>query len=141
MSACLPAAVREAGGAEAATRVAAAIENTATRDAAIDAIDAVLNRYGGEHMGQGAAWTLLGWYVRVGAIDRAFAIATTTLDRLARVGAVGPTWTAFWLPEMRAFRLDPRFQNIVARLRLVPYWEKHGAPDGCELRDGKLICQ
>jgi TolB-like protein/Tfp pilus assembly protein PilF len=141
MSACLPAAVREAGGAEAATRVAAAIENTATRDAAIDAIDAVLNRYGGEHMGQGAAWTLLGWYVRVGAIDRAFAIATTTLDRLARAGAVGPTWAAFWLPEMRAFRLDPRFQNIVARLRLVPYWEKHAAPDGCELRDGKLICQ
>ncbi|MEJ1964611.1 MAG: winged helix-turn-helix domain-containing protein [Gammaproteobacteria bacterium] len=34
-----------------------------------------------------------------------------------------------WLPEMRSFRADPRFEPLVERLGLTEYWRRYGAPD------------
>ena len=34
-----------------------------------------------------------------------------------------------WLPEMQAFRADPRFHELTQRLRLPDYWRRHGSPD------------
>ena len=45
------------------------------------------------------------------------------------------------MPEMKAFRQDPRFQALATRMGLMEYGQQHGPPDGCELRDGKLICR
>lgn len=45
-----------------------------------------------------------------------------------------------WNPELRAFRQNKRFQPFVTSLGLMKYWERYGAPDGCDLKDGKLTC-
>ncbi|MGH8220538.1 MAG: hypothetical protein ACREUT_18545 [Steroidobacteraceae bacterium] len=45
-----------------------------------------------------------------------------------------------WLPEMRPFRLDPRFQGLVERLRLIDYWRQYGPQDGCVLSGTRLRC-
>ena len=44
-----------------------------------------------------------------------------------------------WLPEMRPFRQDSRFQDYVTRLGLMQYWKQYGPPDDCDLQGGKLI--
>ena len=43
--------------------------------------------------------------------------------------------------EMSPFRRDARFQEFVTRLGMMPYWEKYGPPDDCDLKDGKLSCR
>lgn len=45
-----------------------------------------------------------------------------------------------WVPDMRPFRRDARFQTFAASLGLMDFWLRYGPPDDCELRDGKLIC-
>jgi hypothetical protein len=49
-------------------------------------------------------------------------------------------WAAMWLPEMRPFHRDPRFQVFTERLGLMEYWKQFGPPDHFELRDGQLVC-
>jgi hypothetical protein len=49
-------------------------------------------------------------------------------------------WALLWLREMLPFRQDPRFQSMCQRMGMFEYWNRHGAPDNCELRGGKLIC-
>jgi Tfp pilus assembly protein PilF len=36
-----------------------------------------------------------------------------------------------WSPPFKALRNDPRFKDVLRRLRLVDYWKKHGWPDRC----------
>jgi len=61
------------------------------------------------------------------------------LDRLLGNGTVGANWGGLWVPEMRPFRRDPRFQPFAERLGLMDYWLKHGPPDDREIRQGKLF--
>jgi len=42
---------------------------------------------------------------------------------------------------MRTFRQDGRFQDLVARLHLMPYWKANGAPNGCEIAGDALVCK
>ena len=79
-------------------------------------------------------------YALLGALDPAYESVNRVLDEMARSGPVWAFPGGLWLPEMRSFRQDPRFQTLVARLGLLPYWEKFGPPDNCELRGGRLIC-
>jgi hypothetical protein len=44
------------------------------------------------------------------------------------------------MPAMRDFRKDPQFQALAARLHLIDYWKACGAPDGCDVTDGKVTC-
>jgi TolB-like protein len=83
---------------------------------------------------------LIVWFAMLGEFDAAFAAAHDTLDHYARSGVVGTAWGALWIPALREFRRDPRFQALAARMRLFDYWDQYGPPDGCELRDGVLIC-
>jgi tetratricopeptide (TPR) repeat protein len=39
----------------------------------------------------------------------------------------------FWLPQLRAFRDDPRFAELVGIMGLIEYWGVFGPPDGCSL--------
>jgi len=58
-----------------------------------------------------------------------------------RTGAGGgAAWSFLWIPELRPFRLDPRFQVLVGRLKLFEYWRRYGPPDGCKLDGGALSC-
>ena len=79
-------------------------------------------------------------YTLLGALDPAYESVNRLLDEMARSGPVWAFPGGLWLPEMRSFRQDPRFQALVTRLGLAPYWEKFGPPDNCELRGGRLIC-
>lgn len=63
------------------------------------------------------------------ALDEAFQLANASLDHFARSGMVGTQWGMLWMPEMRPFRRDARFQRFVERLRLPDYWRHHGPPD------------
>jgi TolB-like protein/thioredoxin-like negative regulator of GroEL len=81
-------------------------------------------------------------YVLLGAIDEAFRVANRCLDLMAPSGmlTVGLTGRVIWVPEMRAFRMDPRFPAFATRLGLMDYWQMFGPPDDCDLKDGKLTC-
>lgn len=81
------------------------------------------------------------WPVMLGDLDFAFQSANRWLDIDAREGSVGISWGFLWMPEMRPFRHDPRFQALVARLKLFDYWREYGPPDNCELVGDKLSCR
>jgi TolB-like protein len=49
--------------------------------------------------------------VMLGDLDLAFDAANRSLDELARLGTVGLIWGVLWMPQMRVFRQDPRFQG------------------------------
>ncbi|HEY4213757.1 MAG TPA: winged helix-turn-helix domain-containing protein [Steroidobacteraceae bacterium] len=78
----------------------------------------------------------------LGALDAAYDIASRAVDEGVGVGMVGSRiyLADFWLPEMRPFRRDARFNALVQRLRMIDYWKKYGPPDGCELQNGELSC-
>ena len=97
------------------------------------------------HSDQGAMTQLMQrrfmlWYTQLGALDQAFALASQSLDHFARFGTIGMAWGFLWMPEMLAFRRDPRFQLLCRRLALFDYWNAYGPPDNCELRAGQLLC-
>jgi DNA-binding winged helix-turn-helix (wHTH) protein/Tfp pilus assembly protein PilF len=82
---------------------------------------------------------LMLWHSWRGALDEAFNLAFDSLDHYAREGTVGGAWGVLWLPEMRAFRADERFQLFARRLRLFEYWSEYGPPDGYSLRGERLL--
>jgi transcriptional activator of cad operon len=79
----------------------------------------------------------------LGALDAAYDLADRYVNEGAGMGMVGSRiyLADFWLPEMRPFRRDARFNSLVQRLRLIDYWKTYGPPDGCELQGGELSCQ
>lgn len=82
---------------------------------------------------------MLNWYAMLGALDDAYAIAERIVTNFERTGRlILINLPPIWLPELSAFRRDPRFDEFTARLGMVEYWQAHGPPDGCELKDGKL---
>ena len=79
------------------------------------------------------------WYTGLGVLDLAFDTAFKALDRFKRSETAG-SWAAMWLPEMRPFHRDPRFQTFAEQLGLTEYWKQFGPPDHFEVRDGRLVC-
>ncbi|HKE46067.1 MAG TPA: winged helix-turn-helix domain-containing protein [Steroidobacteraceae bacterium] len=80
------------------------------------------------------------WYSCLGGLSEAFELLSMSLDFFAKSGTIGTAWAFIWMPEMLPLRQDPRFQDFARKLRLFEYWEVHGPPDACELRNGRLIC-
>jgi hypothetical protein len=77
----------------------------------------------------------------LGDVDRAYLVSDRWLAESARAGRTGiPYILRFWWPEMRPFRADPRFAELARHLGFISYWEKYGAPDDCQLRNGTLSC-
>ncbi len=87
---------------------------------------------------------LLVWSCLLGDLDLAFDIAHAVLVDFRRSGILR-VQTGFaaqlWVREMRPFRQDQRFQEFVTGLGMMEYWNQHGPPDHCELRNDKLICR
>jgi adenylate cyclase len=123
--------------------VYAALADPSRRGAALEARDRLFpksalpagNRTGAEFsycMSAAISYSLLN------ALDVAYDLANQCLDdfedgQVLRIGQI-------WAPEFRAFRRDPRFQQLATRLGLMEYWEEYGPPDDCELKEGKLTC-
>jgi TolB-like protein len=78
-------------------------------------------------------------YAYLTALDVAFDLGNQCIDdyqegQMTRLSNL-------WVPELRTFRKDPRFQPLATRLGLMEYWEQYGPPDDCDLKDGKLTCR
>jgi TolB-like protein/Tfp pilus assembly protein PilF len=88
----------------------------------------------------GTAGLLARWQVLLGSVDGAFAITDRMVEAWRRSGYLSSmNLNQFWWPGMRPFRADPRFQDLVGELDLIPFWKKHGPPDGHRLERGKLV--
>ncbi len=132
--------VRAAGGAEAVAKFCAAIESTVHADAANLALDRLERALQPLELDQPMRKRVILWRTMLGNLDAAYAMLDLSLDHFAQAGTVGSAWGFLWLPEMRPFRRDARFQQFVSRLRLIGYWREYGPPDGCELRGEALLC-
>jgi TolB-like protein len=135
--ASLRSADRLAGGEGVIRQVFAAVADPAKKAEAIASLRSLA--------AQSPTWLgndLYQMYVGLGALDDAYANANALLDRLARTGEASPNnWRELWNPEMRPFRLDPRFQAFVTRLKLFDYWKQYGPPDECDLVNERLVCR
>lgn len=79
------------------------------------------------------------WHTLQGDMDAAYELGFGSLDFYAREGTVGGAWGVLWLPEMRPFRNDERFQLFARRLRLFEFWSEYGPPDGYSLAGERLV--
>jgi TolB-like protein/DNA-binding winged helix-turn-helix (wHTH) protein len=134
-------AMRAAGGDVVIRQVFAAVGNSGDRGAASKALRALLQRVRVSAPNELHKEDALIWATLLGDLDLAYDSANWCLEQFARLGTVGTTWGFLWQPEMRPFRLDPRFQALVARLKLFDYWEQYGPPDGCDLVGDRLVCR
>jgi TolB-like protein/DNA-binding winged helix-turn-helix (wHTH) protein len=78
--------------------------------------------------------------VMVGGLDEAYALTRELLARADQPYGV-TDWSDIWMPEMRDFRRDPRFQQLAEALGLIDFASRYGAPDGCTLEANRLKCQ
>jgi tetratricopeptide (TPR) repeat protein len=138
-----PPDIRAAGADAAVARIYAAFADPAQTEAAVEAL-AALQRDPrlSERL---ASWPLsimcLHWHAMLGAQDHAYALAEQILQEFeatGRLNVVGHL-PSLWMPEVRAFRQDPRFQDFVRRLNFIPYWKRYGPPDGHELKGDALV--
>ncbi|HSD73754.1 MAG TPA: adenylate/guanylate cyclase domain-containing protein [Steroidobacteraceae bacterium] len=137
----LPANVRKSGGADCVGLVYAALADPGRKPVAISALRGLQASIGGWDSGI-TIMLMMHWATMLGELDAAFEIANAALEGLQRTGTVGGgVWGGLWIPEMRPFRQDSRFQAFAEGLGLMGYWRRYGAPDNCELRGERLICQ
>lgn len=121
--------LRASGAAEVITLVLEAIGDPTRRPKAIEALGELVRTTPPQALGHQIRKRCVLWFVLLGALDDAFAFANATLDHIRDTGTVPTGWAIVWLPEMVAFRADPRFIAIAQRLGLVEYWKTYGAPD------------
>jgi len=133
-------AMRTAEAVATVKRVFAAFSKPAERPAAARALRQLAQTLNTAGPGQRQREPLVIWPVMLGDLDFAFESANQWLDVDSREGSVGISWGFLWMPEMHAFRADPRFQALARRLRLFDYWRQYGPPDGCNLGDDTLSC-
>jgi TolB-like protein/Tfp pilus assembly protein PilF len=142
MNSVLAPSVLEAGGAAVVRLVYAAVAGAAEKRAAIEALQTLRTGAARNEMVHPIMVMLsTTWFTRLGAIDLAYELAQAVPHELETTGVLSTIHVATcWLPEMRPFRQDPRFQTYVTRLGLLEYWKQYGPPDDCDFRDRKLIC-
>jgi adenylate cyclase len=120
----------------------AALDDVSQRPKALAAVRAAVGRCGELAVAVPALTMIfVHWAVMLGDLDLAFDIGDRAVDRFEAEGAVPVSGFVpqLWLLEMEPFRRDRRFPEFVERLKLVEYWTEYGAPDGCELRAGRLV--
>jgi TolB-like protein len=132
---------QRAAGAVDVLRLGYSARGDPTRAAAArQALQAFVNRLESEELDPALRRLLITQLAALGALDSAYQQANQSIDVYARSGTVG-FWNVLWVPEMRAFRKDPRFQAFVTRLRLFDYWKQYGPPDDCDLAGERLVCR
>jgi len=135
----LPKSLVRAGGTAALEMAYSALANPSLRPAARQSLERLLPRLQGEDVDARTKGFFLSLLVMLGALDPAYALADQLLDSRPAT-RWNADWSDLWLPEMRPFRQDSRFQRLVERLGLIDYWRQYGPPDECDLRDRTLRC-
>ena len=127
----MPTPMRDADGAAVIRLLHAALKSRAQRENAMLALDGLNSRLRDAGTTSFATVMLsMNWYAMLGDLDRAFAASAQWLQLSADTGLSGiPHNAGFWLPEMRAFRADPRFASLASRMGLTAYWRQFGGPD------------
>lgn len=83
---------------------------------------------------------MLQWQVMLGLIDDAFDLADRLVASWRRSGHLAYVALAIlWGEEMRPFRRDRRFQELVGQLNMFSFWQHHGPPDGYVLQADRLV--
>jgi hypothetical protein len=137
----LPPAIRSAGGAEVLRLVYAALADPSKKPAADKALKGLVQRMGVRNLQTVNRRDFILYFAMLDALDPAYDLASRYLDDFIGSGAGGGVnWDFLWIPEMHAFRQDPRFPGFVTRLNLISYWKQYGPPDDCDLTDGRLLC-
>jgi TolB-like protein/Tfp pilus assembly protein PilF len=125
----LPPVWLDAGGAEVVRAVHAALANPLQSAGAIAALTDLAKRVPASALNQRVYKRLIKWYTLLGALDSAYAVVNRALDSAAAAGMVGTAWGILWMPELKTFRRDHRFQALTERLGLPAYWRQYGQPD------------
>jgi TolB-like protein len=141
MAFSLPQCAQSKGGARAIGLMCSALKDASQRHAASASLGEMQAALQTAELDPPMRKRLMLWHTQLGAVDAAYDLFFRSLRHYEQAGTVGSAWGVLWLPEMRPFRLDARFQECVTRLRLVDYWKEHGPPDGCELRGATLVCR
>lgn len=132
-------AMRAAGGERMVQLLCAALRAPDRKSEAIAAIERVIRASGVAGLELRNQKRVLVWLTLLGALDEAFDLLGRALEDPACQGTIRGPWAWLWLPEMRPFRRDPRFQAVTARFGFMAYWKQYGPPDGYELRHGQLV--
>ncbi len=144
MMRALPADSRRAGAEPLVEPVYAALADPARKPAALAAIRELFNTREAEITAAASLpMVLIHWLVLLGDLDMAHHVAARAVNHFLRERAIrlNSFLPQLWIPELRAFRQDPRFGLLAERLGLIEYWKKYGPPDECEIREGRLICR
>ncbi|HEV7609256.1 MAG TPA: protein kinase [Steroidobacteraceae bacterium] len=138
----IPAAARQAGGVEVVRLLNDALADPSKRLAALASLDALNAKGASAGMDTFEMLMLsMSWYTALGEVDTAYLVSERWLAEVQRTGSTGiPFNIGFWLPEMRPFRADPRFQELARRMKLMTYWQKFSPPDDCQLQRDQLSC-
>jgi len=135
--------LRLAGADRLCELVPPALTGRSDPDAASAAIAGVVERTSGDNgiwRFLGAAGLMVRWQVLLGKLDAAFAITDRMVEAWRRSGYLSSmNLNQLWWADMRPFRADARFQLLVEQLGLIPFWEKHGPPDGHRLEGRRLV--
>jgi TolB-like protein/Flp pilus assembly protein TadD len=62
------------------------------------------------------------------------------LELLSTGEFVGNDEFYFWMPEMSAFRADPRFISFIETRGKIAYWDEFGWPDICRREKNAVVC-
>ena len=73
-------------------------------------------------------------YVALNQLDLAFELIDEEIDRQLLYIPI------LWEPGNRTLRQDPRFAELLVRLRIVDYWQQQGWPDQCKPAQNAAIC-
>ena len=80
-------------------------------------------------------------YLQLGQVDLVYGILLGALDEQPSKWKEKWDLTLAWAPDGEAFRRDPRFGELAARMGLLDYWKQYGYPDGCRAGEGTpVIC-
>jgi TolB-like protein len=133
----LTAPMRDAGGAEVFKQAYLALADPKKKPAASRALAELVEKLGLNNIDPLWQPQFVLHFVMLDALDPAYDLA----NRLARSDSNGQNWRFLWVPDMRSFRKDPRFQELVMRLNFMDYWKRYGQPDGCDLAGERLVCR
>jgi TolB-like protein len=122
----LSSALAAAGGAEVIRVIHATLASGEDRTDALQALDAFASAVPSEQIGPELSMHVLAWYTLLGELDRAYGFVERVLQHALPRQTLGLFLPWIWIPELLPFRQDPRFQGLVTRLGLIPYWEKYG---------------
>ena len=70
-------------------------------------------------------------YMHMKQLDLVYDMLSKALDEDPASWAKNWDISYAWSPEGKAFREDPRFGELAARMGIVDYWKQYGFPDDC----------